>query len=382
MEEMKILVGLSGGVDSAVAAYLLKQQGYDLSCAFMRNWDSAAEDDYNGNPTVADPICPQEQDYLDAKAVADKLGIELLRIDFVKEYWDDVFHTFLNEYKRGRTPNPDILCNQHIKFGSFWQFAKENGFDTLATGHYARMNQRNSRPVLCKADDRNKDQSYFLCQVQRPMLDHILFPLGTITKPEVRRIAAELHLDSVARKKDSTGICFIGERRFREFLSNYLPMQPGDIINVDNQSVVGRHKGVLYYTMGQRKGLDIGGTGPYYVCGKDVSANELYVCDEKHQHWLYSDACTVRSLNWLADCPETVSCMAKFRYRQPDLPVRLMKQEDGSIRCEYPETIRSVTPGQEAVFYLDDMVLGGGVIDQVFCHDADLMQSVRNKAHA
>ena len=281
----KVLVGLSGGVDSAVAAYLLKQQGYDVTCAFMRNWDSVANEDINGNPTLNDPVCPQESDYNDAKSVADSLGLPLLRIDFIKEYWDDVFKTFLEEYKKGRTPNPDILCNRYIKFDSFMKFAEEQGFDTVATGHYARMKKNNGVSEICKADDRNKDQSYFLAEINRKVLDHVLFPLGEIDKPTVRRIAEELHL-SIAKKKDSTGICFIGERNFRQFLSNYLPMKPGKIINVITKEVVGRHTGVMYYTIGQRKGLDIGGIGPFFVVGKNVEKNELYVVDSEYQDLL------------------------------------------------------------------------------------------------
>ena len=256
----KVLVGLSGGVDSAVAAWLLKEQGYDVTCAFMRNWDSAANDDILGNPTLDDPVCTQEKDYNDAKLVADALGLELLRIDFIEEYWQEVFQTFLKEYRKGRTPNPDILCNRYIKFDHFLEFARTKGFETLATGHYARIGERNGHAVLMKADDRNKDQSYFLCQIRREVLDHVLFPLGHLTKPEIRRIAAELNLP-VAAKKDSTGICFIGERNFREFLKNYLPMKDGNIVFLANKTIVGRHQGVFYYTIGQRKGLDIGGTG-------------------------------------------------------------------------------------------------------------------------
>ena len=247
----KVLVGLSGGVDSAIAAYLLKKEGYDVTCAFMRNWDSMANDDFEGNPTINDAVCPQEADYKDAQDVANKLGLPLLRIDFIKEYWDEVFKTFLEEYKRGRTPNPDILCNRYIKFDSFMKFAKEQGFDTVATGHYSKLGVENGVHVLQKADDRNKDQSYFLTEIRREVLDHVLFPLGTIDKPTVRKLAEELEL-SIAKKKDSTGICFIGERNFRQFLSNYLPMKPGKIIDINTKKVVGQHQGVLYYTVKEK----------------------------------------------------------------------------------------------------------------------------------
>lgn len=377
----KILIGLSGGVDSAVAAYILKEQGYDVTCAFMRNWDSMANDDFAGNPTIDDAVCPQEQDYKDAQSVAEKLGLPLLRVDFIKEYWDDVFHVFLEEYKHGRTPNPDILCNRYIKFDSFVKFANEKGFDTLATGHYAKMGEENGHPILMKADDRNKDQSYFLTEIHREVLDHVVFPLGNIDKPEVRRIAEELQL-SIAKKKDSTGICFIGERHFREFLSNYLPMRPGKIINISDHKTVGTHQGVLYYTVGQRKGLDIGGIGPFYVIGKNVEKNELYVTDEEHQDWLISDQCLVTGVNWLADRKLPLSCHAKFRYRQADNEIEAILNEDGTVTCSYPEGIRSVTPGQEAVIYDQDTVICGGKIEKVYRSGRDLMESIDHEIHA
>ena len=369
------MVGLSGGVDSAIAAYLLKEQGYDVTCAFMRNWDSLTNDDILGNPTLNEDVCTQEQDYNDAKSVAESLGLPLLRVDFIEEYWKEVFQTFLNEYKKGRTPNPDILCNKHIKFDSFMKFGEANGFDIVATGHYAKMGLYNDLPAVCKADDRNKDQSYFLAQINRSVLDKIMFPLGSIDKPEVRRIAAELNL-SIAKKKDSTGICFIGERNFREFLSNYLPMKNGKIINIATHKVVGEHKGVLYYTVGQRKGLDIGGTGPYFVVGKNVEKNELYVTDSSHEEWLDSDECTVSGMNYLVDIPEKIHCTAKFRYRQPDQPVTIEKLPNNEIHVIYDETIKSVTPGQEAVFYDGDVMIGGGVIENVYRNSEDLMKKV------
>lgn len=375
----KVLVGLSGGVDSAIAAYLLNKQGYDVTCAFMRNWDSMANDDFEGNPTINDPVCPQEADYNDAKAVAEKLGLPLLRVDFIKEYWDEVFQTFLVEYKHGRTPNPDILCNRYIKFDSFMKFAKEKGFDTVATGHYSKMGVENGVHVLQKADDRNKDQSYFLAEINREVLDHVLFPLGEIDKPEVRRLAQELDL-SIAKKKDSTGICFIGERNFRQFLSNYLPMKPGKIINIADHKEVGTHQGVMYYTIGQRKGLDIGGIGPFYVVGKDVEKNELYVTDEEHQDWLYSESCSIIDVNWLADRKLPLECSAKFRYRQQDNPITLKEGPNGTLIAEFKEPTRSVTPGQEAVVYDGDTVICGGKIDIVYKDGKDLMEEVKKNA--
>ena len=379
MDMSKVLVGLSGGVDSAVAAYLLQKQGYDVTCAFMRNWDALANDDFDGNPTLNDPVCPQEADYGDAARTAQILGLKLLRVDFIKEYWDDVFAVFLSEYRRGRTPNPDILCNRHIKFDSFLHFAQENGFDTLATGHYAALGKENGKAVLKKAADRNKDQSYFLGEVRRESLQHVKFPLANIDKHEVRRIASELGL-TIADKKDSTGICFIGERDFRRFLGNYLPMKKGKIINIATGKVIGQHKGVLYYTVGQRKGLDIGGTGPYYCVGKNVARNELYVTDNDHQEWLASDACLVQGVNWLAERELPLACAAKFRYRQPDQDVTLELLDDGSLLAKYPQAIRSVTPGQEAVFYDGDTVIAAGRIEQVYKNGEDLMEKINHLA--
>ena len=259
---LKVLVGLSGGVDSAVAAYLLKQAGYDVTCCFMRNWDSALNNDTLGNDTLGNDICPQEEDYNDAKAVAETLGMKLLRSDYIEEYWNSVFRNFIDEYEKGRTPNPDILCNKYIKFDHFLNFAKNNGFEKIATGHYFRSVKENSEFRYYKAHDRNKDQSYFLAQVDKNALDQSIFPLGDIDKEEVRKIAHELDLN-VADKKDSTGICFIGERDFRRFLMNYIPMKKGKIVDIDTKEVIGEHEGVYYYTIGQRKGFGVGGNrGP------------------------------------------------------------------------------------------------------------------------
>ena len=371
---MKILVGLSGGVDSAVAAYLLKQQGYQVECAFMRNWDSLTNNDILGNPTLDEAICTQEQDYNDAVEVARLLDLPLHRIDFIQEYWDDVFTTFLKEYKNGRTPNPDILCNKYIKFDAFFKFADEHGFDKVATGHYAKVIHHETFSEMVKAEDSNKDQSYFLCQISQSALRRTLFPLGDVEKKEVREIALKLNLN-VAKKKDSTGICFIGERNFRQFLSNYLPAKNGKIVDIDTKQVLGTHIGVLYYTQGQRKGLDISAhEGPWFVVGKDVYTNELFVAKGEDHPWLKSDACTVNQLNWFnpIDLSQPLKCHAKFRYRQKDQDVTIQLNDKNELLVSYPQGIAAVTPGQEAVFYLNDVCLGGGVIDEIYRNNKSL----------
>ena len=371
----KILLGLSGGVDSAVAAWILKEQGYDVTCAFMRNWDSAANDDILGNPTLNEEICTQEQDYNDAKAVCEALDLPLLRADFIEEYWNEVFMTFLQEYRRGRTPNPDILCNKHIKFSRFIDYGRSQGFSLFATGHYAANGIYQGKPVIVRPLDVQKDQTYFLAQISRDIIKDVVFPLGGKEKPEVRTIAEKLGL-SVARKKDSTGICFIGERDFRRFLSNWLPMKPGLIISIPDGRTVGEHKGVLYYTIGQRKGLDIGGTGPYYVIGKDVERNKLYVTDESHIEWLVSDSCDLVDVNLHTDIPDRLACTAKFRYRQKDQPVTLVRDDRG-YHVLYPQGVRSVTPGQEAVFWLDGILIGGGTIDRIYRGREDIEAAIK-----
>jgi len=368
---MKVMVGLSGGVDSAVAAYLLKKEGYEVVAAFMRNWDALANGDYLGNPTINDDQCPQEKDYWDAKKVAEKLGIPLLRVDFIKEYWDHVFSFFISEYENGRTPNPDILCNKYIKFDAFLKFAKDNGCDMIAMGHYAKRVEKGGRYYLAKCKDTNKDQTYFLSQINEEQIASCLFPLGDIDKSEVRRIAHELDLESVMDKKDSTGVCFIGERNFREFLKNYIPAQTGDIIDIDTGKKVGQHRGVYYYTIGQHKGLGIGGisgetaTG-WFIVKKDAKKNILYVTRGDTQKYLMSNKCIVRKLNFVnpdEKFPQEVG--VKFRYRQPDHPA-LINKEDDTIVCTY-DYYKAVTPGQEAVFYnKEGIMIGSGTIDEVY----------------
>lgn len=283
--KQRVVLGLSGGVDSAVAAYVLKQQGYEVIGVFMRNWDSSLNNDILGNPTNDDDICPQEKDYNDAKKVAEHLGIELRRVDFIKEYWDHVFTYFLEEYAKGRTPNPDILCNKHIKFKAFLDYAKSIEADYIATGHYARVEHHDGQDsIMLRGIDSNKDQTYFLCQLNQSQLQSSLFPIGNMTKPEVRQLAEDLNLP-VAHKKDSTGICFIGERDFREFLKNYIPAKAGKMVDIETGQVVGEHQGIMYYTIGQRKGLGIGGPGDacllwvksmmiiFYMCAKVIRIN-------------------------------------------------------------------------------------------------------------
>ena len=368
---MKVLVGLSGGVDSAVAAYLLKKQGYDVTACFMRNWDALANGDYLGNPTINNSQCPQEVDYEDAVKVAKKLGIELLRIDFVKEYWDDVFSYLIREYENGRTPNPDIFCNKYIKFDAFLKFAKEKGFDMIAMGHYAKRKDKDGVAYLCKSFDQNKDQTYFLSQISQEQLSYALFPLGDIDKTEVRKIAHELDLE-IADKKDSTGVCFIGERHFKEFLKNYIPAKKGNIVDIENGRVLGTHDGVMYYTIGQRKGLGIGGISGeaakgWFIAKKDIKNNILYVASGDENEYLFSDKCTVKELNFISYKPiEGAHINAKFRYRQEDKPVTIHYVNDEEIELIYDEPYKSVTPGQAAVLYDDDICLGGGLIDQTF----------------
>ncbi|MBQ4020059.1 MAG: tRNA 2-thiouridine(34) synthase MnmA [Erysipelotrichaceae bacterium] len=368
---MKILVGLSGGVDSAVAAHLLKSAGYDVTCCFMRNWDSALNNDTLGNSTLNNDICPQEEDYNDAKAVADKLGLPLLRSDYIEEYWNSVFQNFIEEYERGRTPNPDILCNKYIKFDHFLRFAMDKGFDRIATGHYFKSKEVDGQLRYFKAADLNKDQSYFLAQVDKKALDLSVFPLGDIDKGEVRRIAHELDLP-IADKKDSTGICFIGERNFREFLKNYIPMKRGDIIDIDTLEVVGQHEGVYYYTIGQRKGFGVGGNrGPYFCVGKDVKKNILYLTSVKNEEYLYSDSAYISGINWIRKINDgDIQC--KFRYRQSDNQVHIKLLSDNEALLTYPQKIKAVTPGQQAVFYDDGELLGGGVIENTYINGEDL----------
>lgn len=360
---------MSGGVDSSVAALLLKEQGYDVHGVFMKNWDSALNNDVLGNPTANDPICQAELDYQDVRQVAQQLGITYEMIDFVDEYWQAVFEYFLDEYKKYRTPNPDIMCNKEIKFKAFLNYAKKIGADYVATGHYAQVSHEADEAILQKAVDENKDQTYFLSQLSNWQLRDILFPLGTYTKPEVREIAKKANLIT-ATKKDSTGICFIGERDFKQFLENYLPAQPGEIRDYTG-ALLGEHQGLMYYTIGQRGGLSIGGKGgPWFVYGKNIVDNQLLVTNEAHIDLLYSDGLRATDVNWITPTllPDTqkIRATAKFRYRQPEQQVTIERLADGTIDVIFDEPIRAITPGQAAVFYLDDVTLGGATIDAVY----------------
>lgn len=355
-----VVIGMSGGVDSSVAAYLLKKEGYNVIGLFMRNWDSVINNDYLGNPNLDNDICPQEVDYNDAVEVCNKLDIPLHRVDFVKEYWDNVFTYFLDELNKGRTPNPDVMCNKYIKFDAFFKKAKELGADYIATGHYARVIDGK----LCKAVDDNKDQSYFLAYVDKNKFKEALFPIGELTKPMVRKIAVELDLVT-ARKKDSTGICFIGERNFRNFLKNYLPNMPGDIVDIETKEVLGKHIGLMYYTLGQRRGLNLGGNElKHYVCEKDLKNNILYVANGDENKYLFTTSALVENFNFLTD-DRPSQCNCKFRYRQKDVSVNVEYLEDNMIKVSYTN-VKAVTPGQFCVLYNNDVCLGGGIIKETF----------------
>ena len=356
---MRIVVGISGGVDSSVACYLLKQQGHEVIGLFMVNWEEK------------DGTCTAEEDYEDVKRVCNKIGIPYFSVNYSKQYYDRVFEYFLDEYKKGRTPNPDVLCNREVKFGPFLKQAKKLGADMIATGHYAKKIEKDGKFYLAKADDLNKDQSYFLNQLSQEQLKSVLFPLANIDKPTVREIAHKLGLTN-ADKKDSTGICFIGERNFKNFLKEYLPAKPGKILDLDGNEV-GEHDGLMYYTLGQRRGLNIGGRKGgngerWFVIKKDLENNILYV-SQGEDDLLYSDYLFASEMNWIPQLPsdKEFECFAKFRYRQPDQKVKVTVLDDKKIRVDFAEKQRAITPGQFVVLYdRDGVCLGGGVIDKSF----------------
>jgi len=351
---MNIVVGISGGVDSAVAALLLQRQGHQVTGLFMKNWE---EDDTSDH-------CTAEEDLKSAQAVCDHLGISLRTVNFSTEYWDRVFQYFLMEYQSGRTPNPDVLCNKEIKFRTFLEHALELGADRIATGHYARVDRVADRYRLLKASDKNKDQSYFLYQLGQDALAHAEFPIGQMQKAEVRQLAHDTGLPNFDRH-DSTGICFIGERDFKSFLARYLPAQPGEIRTLNNVRK-GTHDGVMYYTIGQRQGLGIGGAGDaWYVVGKNVARNILYVEQGEHHPALYSEALVASQVHWIGSEPGDgpISLNAKTRYRQPDQSCTVRRESD-RLRVTFDSPQRALTPGQSVVFYRDDECLGGGIIEE------------------
>lgn len=363
----KVVIGMSGGVDSSVAAYLLLQSGYEVIGLFMRNWDSAMNNDIEGNPNFDEPICPQEQDYNDAKSVCDKLNIPLFRVNFVKEYWDYVFTYFLAELKKGRTPNPDLMCNKFIKFDFFIKEAKKLGADYIATGHYARIQSNR----LLRGIDQNKDQSYFLAALSPNQLKNVLFPVGDLTKDEVRKIAAKQELIT-SDKKDSTGICFIGERNYQNFIHNYLKPNPGNIVDVETKEVVGTHEGLMNYTIGQRRKVGLSGNlNRHFVVGKDINKNILYVAFGEDNQYLYSDECLIEDLSFIS-ATKPVLCTAKFRYRGNDYPVTLEYLDNNQAKVKYEGLAKAVTPGQACVLYLGEECLGCGIIKTVYKNNMQL----------
>ena len=350
----QVFVGLSGGVDSAVAAMLLKQRGYNVTALFMKNWEEDDDADY----------CAAAEDLKIAQQVCDKLDLPLKTVNFSAEYWDRVFEHFLHEYRAGRTPNPDVLCNREIKFKAFLDYALSHGADKIATGHYADVHQCHGSHYLGKAADDDKDQTYFLYAIGQQALSHTLFPLSDLTKSQVRQMAQDAGLPNHARK-DSTGICFIGERRFKEFLSRYIPAQPGEIRDL-GESLQGEHQGLMYYTIGQRHGLGIGGPGePWYVVGKDLEQNILYVVEGHSHPALFHSTLLASDLHWIEGKPPELplTCTARIRHRQPEQGCQISATGE-SLMVEFDEPQRAIAPGQSVVFYEGDLCLGGGIIER------------------
>lgn len=354
----RVVLGMSGGVDSSVAAILLKEQGYEVIGVFMKNWE---EIDENG-------ICHADEDYKDVISVATDLQIPYYSVNFAKEYWDRVFEYFLSEYRLGRTPNPDVMCNKEIKFKAFLDYANKLGADYIATGHYARLrNNENGEKELLRGLDNNKDQSYFLCALSQKQLEKVIFPLGEYEKSEIREIAKKYNLKT-ANKKDSTGICFIGERNFNEFLSKYLPAQDGNIVNQKGE-ILGKHHGLMYYTIGQRKGIGLGnsknGTGePYFVVDKDIKKNELIVAQGDDSS-LYSKGLIANNFNLINKIETPYKCSVKFRYRQEDVEATLEKIKEDEYKIIFDKPQKAVTLGQIAVIYNKEVCLGGGIINEI-----------------
>lgn len=357
-QDTRVVVGMSGGVDSSVTALLLKEQGYDVVGMFMKNWD---EIDESG-------VCTAAADYEDVQRVCDQLDIPSYSVNFEKEYMDRVFQYFLDEYERGRTPNPDVMCNREIKFKELLQKALAIGADYLATGHYATLREQEGQWLLARSLDQTKDQTYFLHTVEQSAFAKTLFPLGQLKKTEVRDIALRSGL-ATAKKKDSTGVCFIGERNFSEFLSRYFPAQPGEMRTMSG-ALMGTHQGLMYYTIGQRHGLGIGGSNgsgePWFVVDKDIHKNILYVEQGFHNPHLYSEGLIASDVHFISSeslpFADTFRCTAKIRYRQPDRNVTVTRLPSGDYQVQFDVKERAVTPGQSVVFYADDLCLGGGVI--------------------
>ncbi|QJS96262.1 tRNA 2-thiouridine(34) synthase MnmA [Dolosigranulum pigrum] len=367
--DIRVVVGMSGGVDSSATALKLKREGYDVVGIFMKNWDDTDE---NG-------VCTATEDYKDVQAVANQIGIPYYSVNFEKEYWNKVFEYFLDEYKKGRTPNPDVICNKEIKFKAFLDYAMDLGADYVATGHYARVERDDDGTVhMLRGVDSNKDQTYFLNQLSQDQLQRVMFPLGEMEKPDVRQLAEEAGLKT-ADKKDSTGICFIGERDFKEFLMNYLPAQPGEMQTLDGD-VVNTHDGLMYYTIGQRQGLGIGGSKeygnePWFVIGKDLERNVLLVGQGFHHEHLYATHLEASDFSFTVKAPAEAEfrCTAKFRYRTDDVPVMIKMNDDRTEAIvEFDEPQRAITPGQAIVLYDGEECLGGGTIDRAYKEDKQL----------
>lgn len=357
--ETRVVVGMSGGVDSSVTALVMKELGYEVIGIFMKNWDDT--DEFG--------VCTAEQDAEDVRRVCDQIGIPFYTVNFEKEYFDKVFAYFLDEYRNGRTPNPDVMCNREIKFGEFLSKVLDLGADYVATGHYAKLIEDNGRLELQRGNDRNKDQTYFLMALTQQQLSKAMFPIGSLPKPVVRQIAEAAGL-ATAKKKDSTGVCFIGERNFKEFLSQYLPAQSGNMETYEGE-IKGRHDGLMYYTLGQRQGLGIGGAGtgePWFVAGKDLDRNVLLVVQGEQHPELYSESLIATGINWVAGASsaQAFNCTAKFRYRQPDQQVKVVMGPNQTVaHVIFDQPQKAVTPGQAVVFYDGETCLGGGTIDIV-----------------
>ena len=352
---MRVVVGMSGGVDSSVAAWEMKRRGHEVIGVFMNNWE---EKDDRG-------VCTSEKDWEDVRRVCDVIGIPYYSVNFAKEYKERVFAHFLEEYKKFRTPNPDVLCNREIKFNVFLDFAEKLGAEKLATGHFANIGMDGDKYTLLRARDENKDQTYFLYMLGQRALSKAVFPMGDLTKAEIREIARREGLPT-SEKKDSTGVCFIGERDFREFLKSYIPAQGGDMVD-ESGKVVGRHEGLMYYTLGQRRGLGIGGGGNgqrWFVVEKDVKNNRLIVSQGEDMDKLYTPSAEASEATWISgEAPDKeLECMVRLRHRQPLQKCRIMI-DGGHVHMDFALAQRAVTPGQSAVFYLGDVCLGGAIID-------------------